>query len=255
MNEFRENLIEEMKGLWRDDPTIHAVFEGGSAATGYLDEFSDLDLVVVCDDDAIDRTFSGLEAFLASRHAVRIRYCVPEPTPHGHPQRFYLLKSGPPFFYLDVLVQKLADAGGMIETDRHGTMVFWFDKTNSIRQAPSAAEDIQRRNRAILESVPGSFEIMVIEVKKNIVRGHLTDAMMFYQALLMRHLAPLLNLKFRPTQSDFGIRYAWRAYPPDIAAMCLELMMVRDRQDLEKKLETVIETFTRLLAELTATAR
>jgi len=46
LDKYRVEIISKMKKMYQEDDNILAVWEGGSAATGYLDEYSDLDLCI-----------------------------------------------------------------------------------------------------------------------------------------------------------------------------------------------------------------
>jgi len=57
--------VEAVIAAIQADPRVVGLTAGGSAATGTMDEFSDLDLVVVCRDEASARTAPRSPAFAA----------------------------------------------------------------------------------------------------------------------------------------------------------------------------------------------
>ena len=105
MNEYKKNLTLEICDFLRSREEVLAIWEGGSAATGFEDEWSDLDLITVTEQKAGDEIFEG---WIASGLFTRIvrRYRVPEPTWHGMSQCFYQLKDSPEFFMRSATVAK-----------------------------------------------------------------------------------------------------------------------------------------------------
>ncbi len=102
--------------------------KGGSAATGFEDEFSDLDLAIVCKDHAVEAIFSLLESWLKVNYSITRKFRVPEPSWHGFSQCFYQIENVPPLFYLDIAVIKKSLPDKFTESDRHGNAVVWFEK-------------------------------------------------------------------------------------------------------------------------------
>ena len=86
---------------------MRAAWLGGSDATGRTDAYSDLDLLVVAEDDRVEDVFAAIEATLTARSPIEHRYRLPPPTWHGHEQAFYQLEKAGPFLLLDMVVMKL----------------------------------------------------------------------------------------------------------------------------------------------------
>ena len=63
-------------------------------------------------------------------------------------------------------------------------------------------------------------------------------------------MAYLLNLKFRKSQYDFGLRYAKRAYPKDIVSFLERTMFVKDISEIKKNLPEIEIKISALLEEL-----
>lgn len=253
MNEFKKKISEQLAKLLGENSSVLAVWEGGSAATGFEDDYSDLDLVIVSEDESVEEIFASLDEFFRENYGIRNRFRMPEPNWHGHAQCFYFLNYGPELFYLDIVVQKRSEGNRLLEPDRHGEAVIWFDRAEIVTAEPTSPEEIRAKNRTMYAYIKNSLDITVIEIQKQIQRHHLTDAMMFYQTLLTRHLGPALNLKYRPEKYDFGIRYAWRAYPPEVTQQLEELLFVKDLPDLKKKARQAETMFRHILDELQET--
>ena len=57
--------VEAVIAAIKDDPRVVGLTAGGSAVTGTMDEFSDLDLVVICCDEHQPELLAGAPAFAA----------------------------------------------------------------------------------------------------------------------------------------------------------------------------------------------
>ncbi len=74
--------------------------------------------------------------------------------------------------------------------------------------------------------------------------------MLEYQSFIMRKLASLLNLKYRPAKFDFGIRYGDREYPAEIAERVTNLFYVGAFEELETKFGEASTWADELIEEL-----
>jgi len=92
-------LKSKLKELLQNKPQVLAAWEGGSAATGFLDDYSDLDLGIVTDKDMADELFGLIEEFFCADYGIIAKFRMPEPAWHGMSQCFYLLDKLPPLFY------------------------------------------------------------------------------------------------------------------------------------------------------------
>lgn len=247
---FREEMKREILDVFRPRPWVQAVWEGGSAATGYLDDFSDLDLVLVVNDDKVEAAFRLFEEYLENTHGIDRSFRVPEPAWHGHSQSFYFTGGAPPMFYIDFLVEKLSSTNRLLEPERHGRADIWFDRNGILDLSPTPAEEMQEKQARYLETLAGTLPLAVTEIRKQIARERPIDAASQYQRFVSARLGGLLNLKYRPAQFDFGIRYAERAYPPEVNMRLRELLYLNSFDDLPAALEMAVAWAEDLLEDL-----
>lgn len=249
---FRDEMKREIIDLFGSRSWVHAIWEGGSAATGNLDDYSDLDLAMVVEDGSVESAFSIFEDYLQEVYGILHRMRLPEPAWHGHSQCFYFIGRCPPLFYIDFLVEKLSSDDRLLETDRHGHARVWLDRGGIVVPCTSDEKDLAERRDRFLEMIRASFPLVVTEIRKQMARGRTIDAVSQYQRFVTTRLAGLLNLVHRPAQFDFGIRYAERAYPPAVNRRLEELLYVRDFSDLQPALEKAVGWAEEILEELTS---
>lgn len=249
MKDFRKKIINQFKNLLQPDDAVHCVWEGGSAATGYLDEYSDLDLGIICDDDYVELLFAKIESFLEDNYGISRKFRTPEPAWHGHSQCYYLLENTPPMFYADILIEKLSAGNRFMEEDRHGKSIVWFDRKKLFDAAPTPEEEILRKGKRFYQMIYDSTWLLIRDVQKQILRKNIIDAFVIYNQLVNR-MSYLWNLKYRPAKSDFGLRYTHRDFPQEAVEWLKQVLAIKDLQEMEAKLPIIEDKYQQLFAEL-----
>ena len=247
---FRELLRNRIVELAEDTDRVLAVWEGGSAATGYLDRYSDLDLYVVVEDEYVEEFFRLFQDLLRKNYGITHTLRIPEPAWHGHSQCFYFLQRCPEFFYVDLLVQKLSSGNRFLETDRHGEPEIWLDRKDIISPKSTSNEVVTERIGDYLSKQDSILLLAVTEIRKQLARGAMIDAASQYNRFVAARLAGLLNIKYRPSRLDFGLRYADRAYPEEAVSRLKELLTYSDMKELEDRLEKALLWARELLEEM-----
>jgi hypothetical protein len=176
---------------------------------------------------------------------------VPEPSWHGHSQCYYILNNTPPLFFFDLLIEKESSGNRFLESDRHGNAVVWFDKKNLIDSTPTPEKIVAEKCSNTLTRLKDSYEIMFLDIRKLVTRGHFIDAVFVYFQLMTR-FSYLLNMKYRPAKYDFGLRYTYREYPEEETEALEKLMTISNLEDVQKNLEILERRIRDLLKELKA---
>ena len=235
---WRKRLTEDLVEAVRAAGAL-ACWEGGSAATGRLDQFSDIDLCIVAPLAQADTLFTVVEASLSGTTAIDHRWIV-DPVPWSHmAQRFYLLRDAPPYFAVDCSVVAPEGLDQFLERERHGEPVVYFDTTGTVRattlDAAAHARRIAHRRAQIAQFTP----VYALLVRKDLARERPLEALGFYQ-VLVRALAELMGMRFRPERFDFGLRYVTSDFPADAQAELAAVAFVPDAAALPHKLERLL---------------
>ena len=96
MTSYRDIYIEKQIEALRDNPKIVALWEGGSAATGSTDQYSDIDLLALCACET-DEAFDLMESVMPP---ITHRYIEPAGPDLRH--RIYFHDGAPKHFFADV---------------------------------------------------------------------------------------------------------------------------------------------------------
>lgn len=219
---LRSTLQRALESL----PSVDAAWEGGSAAFGRDDGLSDLDVVAVVADDAVEAVFAAVEAALEQLSPIVLRHPLP---PNGQfAQRFYRLRDAGEFLVVDFAVFRRSDPLLFREVELHGAGRSWFDRSGVlVERHLDLAADLELA-RARVAPLASGFAMFQHLVKKELARGHAGDAMAFFQTWSWRPLTEALRLLHDPKSRIFGPRYLARDLPADTAAAAAALAYAAD---------------------------
>ena len=208
------------------DADVRCVWVGGSAATGGYDDWSDLDLDVLCTPGTSTAVYTGWLAHARADFDVRDVWEVPMATwPDGR-QAFINLQDRPglllePTRIIDLHVSDLADHHTHLDVRRHGTPIVLHDpdgllvlEDEDISVSLAEAVDQVRQRRVTGEWL----------VNRAIARGHVAEAVNWYLRFGLEPVVRLLRVEHCPWRHDYGLRYLREDLPPDVADRVEELV-------------------------------
>ena len=208
------------------DDDVRCVWVGGSAATGGYDEWSDLDLDVLCTRGTAVEVYTRWLARAREDFDLRHVWEVPEHVwPDGR-QCFLALQDRPglllePTRIIDLHVSDLSDHHSHLDVRRHGTPIVLHDPDGLVVleeedvSAPLAAAVAQARQRRAIDEWL---------VNRALARGHVAEACDFYLRFALGTLVRLVRVEHCPWRHDFGLRYLREDLPEDVADRVEELV-------------------------------
>jgi hypothetical protein len=243
---YRRKINDAIVSALRARDDVAGCWEGGSAATGRLDKFSDIDLVIVASLDATDAIFGAVEEAIATVGKISHRWHVDPPPFRDTAQRFYFLAGSPQFFAVDCVIVAPSAIAQFLERARHGEPQVKFDRTGQIAALPLDQPAIAARRAHRLGQLRGSVPVYLMLLEKELARGHSLEAFGFYQALL-RALIELLGMRYRPHRFDFGWRYVETELPEHAQQLIERLAFVSDAASLQRLSSELGEELARQL--------
>lgn len=233
---MREKIIETIVAVLEPLDFVLALWQGGSAAHGYTDEWSDIDIEVIVENNSVEETFNIVEKSLKTISEISFKYRIPEPTWHGHSQCFYQLKEVSPFLAIDFAVIKRSSPIDFLEVERHGNPVVAFDKANLVIPINLSLSEHFSKMKQRLDTLKIMFYFRQTFVKKEINRGHFAEAIVRYHNYTLNPLVELLGMIYRPYRYDFMLlKYFNRDFPSEVVARVEPLYCVVDLADLAEK--------------------
>jgi len=246
----RDVVLSAMRAALEPLDHVQAMWEAGAIAFDRVDEWSDIDLQVACDDDRVEDVFDTVEKTLRALSPIDVRYRLPEPTWHGHSQAFYRLEDASPFLMLDFVVMKAGAEDKFLQPEIHGLPHVYFDKSGVVRFDPLDAESFARTLRARVEELKVLFDLFQVLTGKELNRGNVIEAAAFYQSYTLRPLIQALRILHDPTRHNFHTRYVHYILPESDIKRLTELVFVASAEELAAKRERAEEWFLEVMAAI-----
>lgn len=246
----RKQILDAITHEAKETPWMRALWEGGSAAFGRADEWSDIDVQLLVEDAHVAEAYSRIEKALAALSPLTDLYAVPEPTWHGQGQRFYRLRDASEFQMIDCVVIRKSTGPMFLEKERHGSARVLVDKDQVVVAAPLDHAALAAQRQARLAAIKASFPMFQTLITKEFRRGRPVDAMAFYMSQTIRPLIELLRIAHQPERFDFGLRYTKEDLPRSVHDRLASLLYVSDLRDMEKKHQDAVRLYEETLATL-----
>ncbi|MCJ7660434.1 MAG: hypothetical protein MUO67_14900 [Anaerolineales bacterium] len=210
----------------------HALWEGGSAAFNQLDEWSDIDLHLVVDDEHVNDAFNVVDRALETLSPIELKYELPQPTWHGHAQAFYRLEHGGRFMIVYMVVMQLSHPDKYLETELHGQAMVHFDKSAVVQPPMFDWDAHQLLLKERLATLDETFDLFQFLTLKEINRGNDLEAVSFYYSFTLNPLVEVLRIKHTPARYNFSTRHIHYDLPAEVLNELRELFFVVDVDDL-----------------------
>lgn len=239
----RQTILTTIRQALEPLPYIQAMWEGGAAAFGRVDEWSDIDLQIAADDAQVDQVLPLVEQIITSLSPISARYEIPQPAWHGHLQTFYQLEQASPFLMLDVVAMKVSATNRFLEREIHGRPVVHFDKIGFTAPPTWDAQGWQQQLEARKKQVKLLFHLFQPLILKELPRKNYIEALTFYHSYTLRPLVELLRIQYAPAHYNFASRYIYYDLPAGIVQRLEQLYFVATPTDLAAKQAQAVAWF------------
>jgi hypothetical protein len=249
IHNLRDPIRAAVAEVLRPRPEVLAGWEGGSAAFGTIDAYSDIDLnFLVTDEVSLDVLHEAVEGALNAVSPIVTRHAAP-------PGCYYALRDAGEYLLVDLCFFRVGASDHHLDADRHGEPKPLFDKADWLRAPVKEAAALASARRRKLIELHEWFVVSQGFVRKALLRGLDADAMASFWGYTLRPLADLLRLRYCPARWDFGMRYLERDLPVAVHLRFCDLLFVRDLADLEVRFAQAGAWGAELLAELAASEK
>ncbi len=247
----RADVIAALRGALEPAQHVLAMWEGGAAAFDRVDEWSDIDLQVLCKDGHVEEVMDAVLSAVEKLSPVDLSFRMPEPTWHGHSQVFHRLRDASEYLLLDfVVMERGSGKDRFLQPEIHGRPRIYFDKESdlTLESVDPAAHAAILRERLSRHGV--LYELFRPFVQKELNRGNTIEAIGYYHAVVLRPLVEVLRIARSPLHHSFHTRYVHYELPPEDIEKLEELFYVGDATQLPAKCNDVDAWFSELLGEL-----
>lgn len=246
----RDRILQALVGVFKPLDYVHAFYEGGAAAFDRVDEWSDIDVYIVVDDEKVEETFLVFEKALKSLSPIKQKYKLPQPPYPGVYQAFYRLENTSDFLLLDLAVLQSTSPDKFLEPEIHGNVVFYFNRSKEVRCAPLDKDALVRKIMERIARLKARFDMFNCFVQKEINRGNHLEALDLYHMLTLASLVEALRMRHNPVHYDFKMRYVYCELPQRTVQRLERLSFVKNSKDLQKKYREAIDWFHKVTSEI-----
>jgi hypothetical protein len=239
----RKAIIRTLVNSLEPIDYVRAFWEGGAAAFNRIDQWSDIDLYLIVQDDKIEDTVHEVEQALELLSPIEHKYETQQRIWPGIFQVFYKIENTSPYLLVDLAVIKMSSPEKFLEPEIHGNAVFHFNKLDKI-EIPYAEDNYKTEKlRKRIGRLKARFDIFNIFVQKEINRGNALEALDLYYNITLAILVEILRIKYSPLHHDFKTRYIYSELPESVTYKLENLFFVRDMNDLQRKYNEAIKWF------------
>lgn len=246
----RDQILAQLLQALQDQPDLLALWEAGSSATGRKDQYSDIDLMLLVKDGTAEAFGARVEAALLELAPIDLKLEVPRPSWHGHWQTFWHLEGCPLDLQVDCCIMEESKGNRFLEPELHGTPLVYVDRGEYTKVGPSDPAPIAAAIAKRLAFHRDRVALFRGFVAKELKRGALTDAISFYQGVLINPLIELLRMAHDPWRYNFGARYLRHYLPEERLRQIERLSFVGSPEELSAKAAEAYELFQSLASEL-----
>lgn len=245
----RNTIIKALVKALKPLGYVHAFYEGGAAAFNRIDEWSDIDLYVVVDDEKVDATFLAAEKTLESLSPIKQKLRTPQLPWLGVFQTFFKLENASEFLLIDFAVIKQDASEKFLEPLIHGNVIFYFNKNNKLKPTLFDKEAFIKKLHGRLEMLQARFNMFNNLVQKEINRGNYLEAIEWYHIFTLATLVEALRIKHNPIHHNFRMRYVHYELPPETIKKLENLYFIKDEKDLQEKYHEATRWFRETISK------
>ncbi len=236
----RDTIIATIQEHLSPQPSVLAIWLEGADATGYVDEYSDIDLCCsVTTKGALEETIDRAEAALESLG--RLDLAKRDSRDHDFRSATFHLEGTSPYLLVDFDVYydrgSTFTPGDPIERPR-----ILFDRAGVVCfVARDAQADAAERSKRLkdLEGTAAQYA----RTEKYLRRGEFLEAFGYYHKWLLEPLIEVLRLRYTPLHPDYYIVHISRHLPADVLRQVEYCFQVGSLAELETKSRQALSLF------------
>ncbi len=246
----RSSIVSAFTNHMKSTDYVLAFWEAGSTAFGRNDQWSDLDLYIVVEDNKVEQAGKQVEEIVSSIGGYDLVYKLPEPTWHGHFQIFYRLKNASPFLFLDIVIMKESSPDKFLQYAIHGKPLVYLDKRNIVKDDLVNSDAFLEKLKIRVANLKTTFELFKILVLKELNRNKGMRAFPYYFSMVLRPLIEVLRINHAPHHYNFFTAYIDYDLPEEICQRLQRLFFIPDLKGLRKAYAEATAWFQEAINEI-----
>jgi len=230
----REAILRSLRSALEPQKDVLAMWEGGAAAFGRVDRWSDIDLMIAVRDGRTARVAAGVEGLLKKLSPITAKLPANHPNWPDMIHTFYKLERADEFMLVDVAVMPQSSKDKLLEPEVHGKALVHFDKANICKPSRLDRKKFLAGMKGRKEKLISMFELFSNFTVKELGRKNYIEAQ-YSHFMILNMLVEALRMKHGPFHYDFRGRYLHQEMPPAVAKRLQALFYVKAAADLRRK--------------------
>jgi hypothetical protein len=230
----REAILKALRLALEPNSNILAMWEGGAAAFGRVDRWSDIDLMVAAKDGQAARAAAEVESVLKKLSPITARLSAGHPNWPDMVHTFYKLARADEFLIVDVGVMPQSSKDKLLQREIHGKALVHFDKSNICRPPRLDRKGFLAGMEKRRERLASTFELFSNFTVKELNRKNFIEAQ-YNHFMVLNLLVEALRMRYQPFHYDFRGRYLHYELPAGETAKLQKLFYIKDPADLRRK--------------------
>ena len=229
----RTSLIEHMQALLEPMPTVHAMWLEGADANGYLDDYSDIDLYMDVDDEAIEAVLQMIE----QRFTMDYRH--ENQSGNACRQIVYHVFGTSQYWMIDLNVQPHSNNSKNSTFERGDTIdvcKVLFDKSDVIRIKDVNLADYRSEQAFWLDESDYRFS-QLSRVRKYVLRRQFPEAWIYYYKYVVEPLTAMLRILYTPTKLGYHLVHISQHLPDEQTARLTAILQIASLADIDRNLD------------------
>jgi predicted nucleotidyltransferase len=213
-----DDVLAWLRACAAADPDIRALWLGGSVATGGYDDWSDVDVEVLCTPGTSYRVIESMMSAV-DLHVESVWRLPVGTWPDGR-QSFLTLNATPgdlaaPTRIVDLHVHDDTPEARRVDARRHGQLMVLHDPDGIVEQADDDERDLVRRRVREIEQIRQRRDVAGWLVSRAIARDQPAEAVALYLRLGLMAVVTLVRNEICPWRFDYGLRYLHTDLPTE----------------------------------------
>ncbi len=228
----RDHIVTSLCNTLEQHPCVLAMWLEGADATGFVDEFSDIDLCCSVEADALNEVMTLIQKTL--ENIGRLDIIEKRVLGEDFLSTSFHLEDTSPYLLIDFDLY-VNRGSQFLEGDSIEKPFILFDKVRIISFSQPDLKQIFINQSERLQSLSMTVA-QVSRIEKYIQRGEFIEAYGYYHKWLLTPLIEVLRMRYTPLHPDYYIVHISRYLPADVVSRLERLFKINSFEELAEKI-------------------
>jgi len=240
--ERRKEIIDKLRSSLESNSSVFAFFIEGADVHGTVDEYSDIDLRIVIEEENMENVIQAIETALPN-----IDFKLEHTRPgYDWPKMLYHVQGTSKFLIIDITLQSYSESTNVKASGKHTL----FDKKGVIETEAESKNNEHKDIMDRIENIETRVSLRNMCLERELKRENYLDALKIYHDLILDKLVEALRLLHCPQWPNIGLKHASVDLPGEIVQEIEDLYRTNSIEEIQEKSKKADELLKKTLEEL-----